>query len=77
VEDLPHVPGADDDRYEAALAQAAPSGTLHDPNHPVTTVRLASPGTHEHWNNAADQHYSRNLGKQAGIELVKVGEAPR
>jgi gluconolactonase len=27
---------------------------------------------HEHWNNARDQEYSRNLGKKEGIELMKV-----
>jgi hypothetical protein len=25
---------------------------------------------HEHWNNATDKQYSRNLGKREGIELV-------
>jgi 20S proteasome alpha/beta subunit len=25
----------------------------------------------EHWNNAIEKKYSRNLGKQEGIELVK------
>jgi hypothetical protein len=24
---------------------------------------------HEHWNNAVDKKYSRNLGKEKGIEL--------
>ena len=27
-------------------------------------------GTHEHWNNANDKQYSRNLGEDKGIELV-------
>jgi hypothetical protein len=27
---------------------------------------------HEHWNNATDKKYTRNLGKGAGIELVNV-----
>jgi hypothetical protein len=27
---------------------------------------------HEHWNNAADKKYSRNLGSGAGIELVAL-----
>jgi hypothetical protein len=27
---------------------------------------------HEHWNNATDRKYSRNLGKNQGIELVSL-----
>jgi uncharacterized protein (DUF362 family) len=33
---------------------------------------LASLGTHEHWNNAAEKKYSRNLGAGSGIELVSL-----
>lgn len=33
---------------------------------------IASLGVHEHWNNAADKKYSRNLGAGTGIELVTV-----
>jgi hypothetical protein len=54
--------------HEAALAEKAPSGTLYDPSQegkPATSL-----GVHEHWNNAADKQYSRNLGKREGIELV-------
>ena len=29
-------------------------------------------GVHEHWNNPRDKQYSRNLGKNKGIELVKA-----
>jgi hypothetical protein len=70
--DLPHMPGADDYLHEAALANNPPSGTFYDPDHPVNTTRLASLGVHEHWNNAQDRQYSRNLGKREGIELVRV-----
>ncbi len=31
---------------------------------------MESLGVHEHWNNATDKQYSRNLGKRQGIELV-------
>ena len=48
----PHMSGADDYLHEAALANSPPSGTFYDPDHPANTVRLASLGTHEHWNNA-------------------------
>jgi hypothetical protein len=33
---------------------------------------VESLGVHEHWNNARDKQYSRNLGKKQGIELVRV-----
>jgi len=77
-DDYPHMPGVDDYLHEAALAGNPPSGTFYDPNHAVATVRLASLGVHEHWNNAQDKQYSRNLGKAEGIELVRVeGPAAR
>ncbi len=65
-------PGADDYLHEAALANDPPSGTFYDPDHARPTVRLASLGVHEHWNNAIDRLYSRNLGRSEGIELVAV-----
>lgn len=71
-EDYPHLPGADDYLHEAALANNPPSGTFYDPDHPASTARLASLGVHEHWNNAQDRQYSRNLGKREGIELVRL-----
>ncbi|MCM1182037.1 MAG: NAD(P)H-dependent oxidoreductase [Roseburia sp.] len=27
---------------------------------------------HEHWNNSTDKQYSRNLGKEEGIELIRI-----
>jgi hypothetical protein len=56
--------------HEAALADNAPSGTVYDPE--GDGIPLASLGVHEHWNNAADRQYSRNLGTGDGIELVSV-----
>jgi uncharacterized protein (DUF362 family) len=56
--------------HEMALAHDAPSKTAYDPA--KTGKGLASLGVHEHWNNAADKKYSRNLGKGAGIELISV-----
>ena len=29
-------------------------------------------GVHEHWNNAQEKKYSRNLGKQKGIDLLAL-----
>jgi hypothetical protein len=62
--------GAEDYLHEAAQADAPPSGTFYDPE--KRGVRLASLGVHEHWNNATDRQYSRNLGLNQGIELVKL-----
>ena len=64
--------GVDDYLHEAALADAPPSGTFYDPDHATATKRLPSLGVHEHWNNAQEKKYSRNLGTAKGIELVTV-----
>jgi uncharacterized protein (DUF362 family) len=71
-DDYPRRLGVDDYLHEAALADAPPSGTFYDPDHATPEKRLASLGVHEHWNNAAEKQYSRNLGTGAGIELVQV-----
>lgn len=70
------MPGGEDYLHEAALANDPPSGTYYDPDHAENKVRLASLGTHEHWNNVNDKQYSRNVGKNEGIELVKVTSQP-
>jgi hypothetical protein len=54
--------------HEAALAGGAPSGTVYDPSQGHKPG--ASLGVHEHWNNASERKYSRNLGKREGIELA-------
>jgi hypothetical protein len=69
-EDYPRQKGADDYLHEAALADNPPSGTFYDPDHSANTKRLASLGVHEHWNNAKEKKYSRNLNAGPGIELV-------
>jgi hypothetical protein len=56
--------------HEAALAGKPPSGTVYDPSQEHTPA--TSLGVHEHWNNANDKQYSRNLGKREGIELLKA-----
>ena len=56
--------------HEAALAERPPSGTVYDPAQDHSPA--VSLGVHEHWNNAQDKQYSRNLGKREGIELVKA-----
>jgi uncharacterized protein (DUF362 family) len=60
--------------HEAALAAKPPSGVVYDPA--KEGKALASLGVHEHWNNATERKYSRNLGKNEGIELVTAGPKP-
>ncbi len=59
--------------HEAAQANQPPSKTIYDPEHDGSP--LANQGVHEHWNNAQDKQYTRNLGKGNGIELVSLKPA--
>ena len=71
--DMVDIDYADAYLQEAALADNPPSGTFYDPDR--SGKRLSSLGVLEHWNNAVDKQYSRNLGKGEGIELVYLGSA--
>ena len=66
----PHMSGAGDYLHEAALIPDPCSGANYDPNHDGGLTE--SLGVHEHWNNATDKKYSRNLDpiNGTGIELV-------
>ncbi len=66
--DLHDLKYADKYLLEAALANDPPSKTFYDPERDGS--RLPSLGVLEHWNNSIDKKYSRNLGKNEGIELV-------
>ena len=70
INGFPQKSGASDYLHEAALVPNPPSGAIYNPagNSPLTK----SLGVHEHWNNATDKQYSRNLDplKRNGIELV-------
>jgi len=66
--DLPDIAYSEKYLVEAALADNPPSLTVYDPERDGT--RLSSLGVMEHWNNPIDRKYSRNLGKNYGIELV-------
>lgn len=71
ISQFPDMPDANySDMYltEAAQAGNAPSGTTYDPEGDGTPV--GSLGVAEHWNNASDKQYSRNLGTGKGIELI-------
>ena len=65
---------ADNYLHEAALAGNPPSGTVYDPE--GDGMPLTSLGVHEHWNDATDRQYTRNLGTGDGIELLALTNAP-
>ena len=67
------VPGLDNFLRESALANNPPSGFKYDPEGDGISIS-ESLGVHEHWNNATDRKYSRNLGTGKGIELIYLGK---
>ena len=74
INEFPDAPDLNtrSDQYliEASLANDPPSKTFYDPERDKT--RCTSLGVLEHWNNATDKKYSRNLGKKKGIELLPI-----
>ena len=65
--------GVDDYLHQAADSSNWPDDIIYDPD--STGVLFASLGVHEHWNNAIDKQYSRNLSDTTkGIELIKSYE---
>jgi hypothetical protein len=68
------MPAVDDYLHQAADSTNWPAGIKYDPNN--TGVHVYSLGTHEHWNNATDMKYSRNLGTGNGIELINAPAVP-
>jgi hypothetical protein len=71
IEEWPDAPDMMHSDYyltESALAGNPPSGTFYDPERDGS--RLGSLGVMEHWNNAIDKQYSRNLHTGDGIELI-------
>jgi hypothetical protein len=67
---FPYYGAVDDYLHQAASSENWPSGITYDPENDGTIIE--SLGVHEHWNNPADMQYSRNLGTNDGIELVKI-----
>lgn len=55
--------------HESGLVGSAPSGTAYTDSRGRVVTNL---GVHEHWNNSTEKKYSRNLGKNEGIELVQI-----
>jgi len=66
--DAPDMAFSDQYLIEAAMAQNPPSKVKYDPQR--NNASISSLGVMEHWNNAKEKKYSRNLGKKEGIELV-------
>lgn len=55
--------------HEAGMIHNAPSGNVYYNGNGEMVENL---GVHEHWNNSVEKMYSRNLGKEEGIELVRI-----
>ena len=66
----PQMRGLDDYLHQAADSANWPKGIKYDPDSTGTYVK--SIGVHEHWNNATDKKYTRNLGTGNGIELKSI-----
>jgi hypothetical protein len=66
--DAPDMAFSDYYLIEAATADNPPSKAKYDPQR--NNARISSLGVMEHWNNAKDKKYSRNMGKKEGVELV-------
>lgn len=64
----PLFDGVDDYLHQAASSANWPTGIVYDPDD--TGSPIPSLGVHEHWNNATDKQYSRNLKTGNGIELA-------
>jgi hypothetical protein len=70
LENWPNINGVDDYLHQAADSVNWPEGIIYDPDN--SGKAISSLGVHEHWNNAVNKQYSRNLGKSYGIELISI-----
>jgi len=68
--DRPFFPAVDDYLHQAADKANWPKDLVYDPEGDGSEIK--SLGVHEHWNNTTDKQYSKNLGAENGIELVKI-----
>lgn len=66
---FPKGSGKNCDNY---LKEAARGWNARFGDYRPNGVKTGSLGVFEHWNNAGDKQYSRNLGKITGIELYRV-----
>lgn len=60
-------PNVENYLHEAGLVSEPPSGIIYTDGNGNEVENL---GVHEHWNNSQSKQYSRNLGKDEGIELI-------
>jgi hypothetical protein len=68
----PYFEGTADYLYQAADPANWASGITYDPEGDGSP--LGSLGVYEHWNNATDKQYTRDLETGDGIELIKIME---
>ena len=73
----PNWGGVDDYLHQAADSLNWPEGIKYTPN--GDGIPIGSLGVHEHWNNATDRQYTKNLhpggDPEVGIELVSIGSS--
>ena len=68
----PFFPAVDDHLHQAADQANWPEGLTYDPEGDGSPM-AASLGVHEHWNNATEKKYSKNLSPDGkGIELFSI-----
>jgi hypothetical protein len=70
--DYVQMDGTDDYLHQAADSTTWPAGLIYDPEEDGTPI--PSLGVHEHWNDSINRQYSRDLGGDYGIELVRIPE---
>ena len=67
---FPHYAGTEDFLHQAATSDNWPAGLTYDPENDGTPI-ASSLGVHEHWNNAIDKMYTKDMGTGNGIELMR------
>ena len=70
MKNRPLFGAVDDYLHQAADKANWPAHVVYDPEDDENPIE--SLGVHEHWNNATDKQYSRNLKSGTGIELVST-----
>jgi len=70
LKNRPFFGAVDDYLHQAADKANWPANIVYDPEGDGTPI--SSLGVHEHWNNATDKQYSRNLKSGQGIELIST-----
>jgi hypothetical protein len=66
----PQYEGTDDYLVQAADSSYWPDDVQYDPE--KDGIIISSQGVHEHWNDAINKQYSRNLGTDDGIDLLLI-----